>query len=206
MIRHERPLISAQWPALHQVGCLASDHTSKSHADKSPRSVYCLPCLLAAIARQSSTSFSLQRHNPAQQSLSTSGMLKASSRLFPCAARSDSQLDNRTTLSLSRTGLPPFRSSCCRSSSSKSIMTGPACFFVFFFLPVAKDFFSERRRYISYPISSTPPSITQSFTTFARAAVVLQNRQTNQINCKPYLQFQFEQLDWSVLRKKETFN
>lgn len=174
--------------ALHQVGCLASDQTGKSHTDKSPSSVYSLLCLLAAIARnerlnQSSTTFCLHRHNPAQQSLIKSGMLKASYRLFPCAARVDSQLDNRITLSLSRTGLPPFRSSCCRSSSSKSIMTGPVCFFVFFFLPVAKDFFSERRRYISYPISSTPPSMTQSFTTFARAAVVLQNKQTNkQIN------------------------
>lgn len=81
---------------------------------------------------------------------------------------------NTTPKSIPRKGYPPLRNSCCRSSSSRSMMTGWERFLVFFDLPVAKDFFRVRSLYISYPISSTPPSDTQSAITLARAAIVLQ--------------------------------
>lgn len=77
------------------------------------------------------------------------------------------------TRSVSRKSHPPLRNSCCRSSSSRSIMTGWERFLVFLGLPVAKDFFRVSSLYISYPISSTPPSETQSAVTLARDATVL---------------------------------
>lgn len=150
---------------------------------------------------KASATFCLERHNPAQQSLIMSGMLKASYRLFPCAAGID-RCWTTGSYSLSLEDWPPTFQKLLLPVFLIQVNNDRASLFLCFLLPASGKGllqWEETVHLISHQQHTTlyHPVIHHLCTCSCCPA-----KQTNQINCKLSLQFEFEPLDWSLLRNK----